>query len=235
MTVETATYLNSLSSANPGSTDQIPEGDDHLRLIKVVLKSTFPGRGGEEGRTIVKAAGYTPALTEVGATFVHTATLAVALAALAGLPSGTFYNFVAQTGTTTLTPNGTDTINGTTTFSLPVGQSCEIVKQGTNWVVLIGAAPQVEIGISQTWQNMSGSRALATNYTNSTSRPIQVSIIGRSGALAAMSLQVSALAVASLSIDPSYDGTVTAIVPPGAVYRLDMTSGSIQSWFELRT
>jgi hypothetical protein len=136
MTVETATYLNSLSSSNPGTTDQIPEGDDHLRLIKAVLKSTFPGRGGEEHRAITKAAGYTPALTEVGATFVHTATLVVTLAALAGLPDGTFYNFTAQTGTTTLTPNGADTINGTTTFVLTVGQSCEIVKQGTNWVVL---------------------------------------------------------------------------------------------------
>lgn len=139
MTVETATYLNSLSSANPGSTDQIPEGDDHLRLIKAVLKSTFPGRGGEERRTIVKGAGYTPALTEIGSTFVHTATLAVALAALAGLPEGTFYNFTAQTGTTTLTPNGANTIDGVSTYVLTVGQSCEIVKQGTNWVVL--AAP----------------------------------------------------------------------------------------------
>lgn len=141
MTVETATYLDSLSSANPGISDQIPEGDDHLRLIKAVLKSTFPGRGGEEGRAIVKAAGFTPALTEIGATFVSTGTLAVTLAALAGLPDGTFYNFLAKVGTTTLTPNGADTINGTTTFVLTVGQSCEIVKQGTNWVVL--AAPYV--------------------------------------------------------------------------------------------
>lgn len=160
MTVETATYLDSLSSSNPGTTDQIPEGDDHLRLIKAVLKATFPGRGGEEGRTITKAAGYTPALTEVGATFVHTATLAVTLAALAGLPDGTFYNFTAQTGTTTLTPNGADTINGTTTFVLTVGQSCEIVKQGTNWVVL--AAPlvaasqaEMEAGVLATLRAMS--------------------------------------------------------------------------------
>jgi len=234
MTVETATYLDSLSSANPGISDQIPEGDDHLRLIKAVLKSTFPGRGGEEGRTIVKAAGFTPALTEVGATFVSTGTLAVTLAALAGLPDGTFYNFAAQTGTTTLTPNGADTINGTTTFVLTVGQSCEIVKQGTNWVVLAASSVAPRIGIGQTWQNVSGSRSLATLYTNSTDRPIQVSVIGRSTILAVMSLTIGGVGIASLSIDPSYDGTVTGIVPPGVTYRVDMSSVSVLIWFELR-
>lgn len=42
MGLETATYINDLVSANPLSTDAVSQGDDHLRLIKQVLKNSFP-------------------------------------------------------------------------------------------------------------------------------------------------------------------------------------------------
>lgn len=42
MTVETATYISDLNTANPGATDLKAEGDDHLRLIKSTVKTTFP-------------------------------------------------------------------------------------------------------------------------------------------------------------------------------------------------
>lgn len=42
MTVEAATYIDTLSSANPASGDQRSEGDDHIRLLKAVLQATFP-------------------------------------------------------------------------------------------------------------------------------------------------------------------------------------------------
>ena len=42
MPLETATYISQLDSANPAATDQIRQADDHLRLIKQVLKNTFP-------------------------------------------------------------------------------------------------------------------------------------------------------------------------------------------------
>jgi microcystin-dependent protein len=43
MTVETATYVADLQSANPPGTDPRSEGDNHLRLIKLVLQNTFGG------------------------------------------------------------------------------------------------------------------------------------------------------------------------------------------------
>lgn len=46
MTVETATYIPDLNSANPGIGDSKGEGDDHLRLIKAVVKATFPSFSG---------------------------------------------------------------------------------------------------------------------------------------------------------------------------------------------
>jgi len=42
MALETATFISDLNASNPLSTDQKREGDDHLRLIKGVLKATFP-------------------------------------------------------------------------------------------------------------------------------------------------------------------------------------------------
>lgn len=41
MALETATYINGLNTSNPASTDGLSQADDHLRLIKSALKSTF--------------------------------------------------------------------------------------------------------------------------------------------------------------------------------------------------
>ena len=42
MALESASYLNGLVDTNPAATDQVSQGDDHLRLIKKVLKDSFP-------------------------------------------------------------------------------------------------------------------------------------------------------------------------------------------------
>lgn len=41
MSLESATFVNDLDSSNPVSGDKRKQGDDHLRLIKAVLKATF--------------------------------------------------------------------------------------------------------------------------------------------------------------------------------------------------
>ena len=41
MALETGTYINSLNAANPAATDGLSQADDHLRLIKSTIKSTF--------------------------------------------------------------------------------------------------------------------------------------------------------------------------------------------------
>jgi len=45
MPLETGTTIAQLVSSNPLSSDNVSEGDDHLRLIKAVLKAQFPGAG----------------------------------------------------------------------------------------------------------------------------------------------------------------------------------------------
>jgi len=42
MALESATYISDLDTANPIAGDQRKQGDDHLRLIKSTLKTTFP-------------------------------------------------------------------------------------------------------------------------------------------------------------------------------------------------
>jgi len=43
MTVESATYISDLNATYPAAGDSLVEGDDHLRLLKTVIKATFPG------------------------------------------------------------------------------------------------------------------------------------------------------------------------------------------------
>ena len=93
------------------------------------------------------------------------------------------------------------------------------------------------VGEGQTWQNVSGSRALGTTYTNTTGRAIQVAAsVYYSGTDAAAvvsgvqilrSYTVSCCGVPQLSVFP-----LTFIVPPGATY--SVTGSSLVLWTELR-
>ena len=43
MAVETAVYISDLNEAYPAGGEPVAQGDDHIRLIKAVLKASFPG------------------------------------------------------------------------------------------------------------------------------------------------------------------------------------------------
>ena len=49
MGLETGNYISALVKTNPLSSDNVSEGDDHLQLIKKVLKQTFPAGTDNEG------------------------------------------------------------------------------------------------------------------------------------------------------------------------------------------
>jgi len=42
MALESASWVTQLNSSNPTATDPVAEGDDHLRMIKTVLRNSFP-------------------------------------------------------------------------------------------------------------------------------------------------------------------------------------------------
>ncbi len=51
MPLETASHISDLTVTNPASNDPTNAGDDHIRLIKAVLKNTFPGLNAPVTRT----------------------------------------------------------------------------------------------------------------------------------------------------------------------------------------
>jgi len=87
-----------------------------------------------------------------------------------------------------------------------------------------------EIGVGQTWQDVSGSRAQNTNYTNSTGKPIMVSIVVANGSTDSGAIIVDSVGVGA----ESNAGLVPSqfIVPNGSVYLIN--SAGILAWSELR-
>lgn len=55
MPVEIALYPTQLNTALPASSNFVSEGDDHLRLVKTVMKTTFPNLGGAWNATQTEA------------------------------------------------------------------------------------------------------------------------------------------------------------------------------------
>lgn len=96
----------------------------------------------------------------------------------------------------------------------------------------------VGLGVGQTWQGVGGSRVAGTTYTNTTGKPIVVSVYQSGGGTNAnLSLTVGGVLVAYAgngSSQQTYQ-TVTAIVPNGATYVVSVSGGqSISGWVELR-
>ena len=46
MVLETGTFMNSLNASNSAGTDGLADADDHMRLIKLTVKATFPNLTG---------------------------------------------------------------------------------------------------------------------------------------------------------------------------------------------
>jgi hypothetical protein len=46
MGLETGTYISDLNTANPTSGDPVSQADDHIRLLKATIKTTFPNVAG---------------------------------------------------------------------------------------------------------------------------------------------------------------------------------------------
>ena len=92
------------------------------------------------------------------------------------------------------------------------------------------------LGVGQTWQSVTGSRALGTTYTNSTGRPILVNIVAsRSNAAGTLGITVAGVSTGDLDIAQAVEGFVSAIVPSGATYLISgSTLTTINAWVELR-
>lgn len=92
------------------------------------------------------------------------------------------------------------------------------------------------LGVGQTWQNVTTSRALGTTYTNTTGRPIQILVqYYDSGSRGGATFKIGGLSRKTADIygDTDYPFWFSAVVPNGVTYSI---SGAVilPAWWELR-
>lgn len=97
------------------------------------------------------------------------------------------------------------------------------------------ATAVLPLGVGQTWQDVTSTRALSTTYTNSTGRPIAASIFGTCNQDNSFVLTVGGITLNGSAAYATVKGTyVAGIIPPGATYSVATTGGTLINWCELR-
>ncbi|QWA30505.1 hypothetical protein [Pseudomonas sp. RC3H12] len=93
------------------------------------------------------------------------------------------------------------------------------------------------LGMGQSWQDVKAWRALSTTYTNSTGRPIAVTVTGSIASGASLTAVVNGVVAATHYTNAGYATPpfLAFIVPPGHTYSVNGTGGvTISAWSELR-
>ena len=131
--------------------------------------------------------------------------------------------------------------NAITTTELNVsgtGTSGQVLQSDGDGSMSWGAGGN--IGVGQTWQNVTASRAFGVTYTNSTGKPIFISVYGggapNHGTIEMLidGIKIGQQGVNSVA-SAGMHATMTAIVPNGSTYRVNNVLGaSLYIWAELR-
>lgn len=135
------------------------------------------------------------------------------------------------TGASTLTANSVLIGNGTSAVSgvAPSTSGNVLISNGTSWT----SGTVAGLGSGQSWGNYGGSRSTGTTYTNSTGKPIAVSIaayprdVGCSIVVGGVTASTGNAGAGSYARQPLF-----AIVPNGVSYYY--TGNSWDYWGELR-
>lgn len=123
-------------------------------------------------------------------------------------------------------------ISGDTSGAITV--SAPLVA-GTNTATLPAATGELSMlgGTGQTWQIVTGSRVSGTTYTNSTGKPIMLSV-QPSGTAGSLTVVIAGVTVASSFNTTSNNVSITFIVPVGLSYSVTAATTTISLWVELR-
>ena len=101
--------------------------------------------------------------------------------------------------------------------------------------VTIGS--DVALSFGQTYTDVTSSRAVSTQYTNSTNKPIFVQIVATTGTGGDMRLQIGGVnPPAAIYVNASNGrSSLSGIVPAGATYIINIAgSVTLRSWMEVR-
>jgi hypothetical protein len=240
MSLEAAQFIKALVATNPEGTDPESQGDDHLRMIKEVLKTQFSGF--TDGTALLMtetnlnrlarpAENTSPQNLDVAAPY--TCVIGVVAGTTGALPPG------MQNGDAVLNIN----FNANSIFQLAFLHATKSVwwrdYLSGAWSPWNGVS---SFGIGQTWQ--APSRAFNTLYTNATDSPITVSVsgIGAANAQIYMSGDVNGNIMQRCQVT-EFNGTaytgfynnLTLIVPPGSTYGVAISAATtLVAWWELR-
>jgi microcystin-dependent protein len=121
MPLETATSIDGLEPTNPvGATDDIAFGDDHIRMIKLVLKNCLPFLNGRAFRFVQRTVGFNFATTDNFTLNYCNSSITGTLPAASTLGNG-WITLVQPTGGAALTvaATGPDVINGVASWVCP--------------------------------------------------------------------------------------------------------------------
>lgn len=136
-------------------------------------------------------------------------------------------------------PNGV--AGGITSFTLDYGDTVTLVSNGVaNWYVAEGSAMRGVGCSAQTEQNLTLSRSLTTIYTNSTGRPIEVSVSVTNTAATAFGFILTTGGLnKQINVQNSLPAgnsilSLTGIVRPGDTYSVTGNAASIAMWNEKR-
>jgi len=230
MSLEAASWIKDLVSSNPEGTDPKSQGDDHLRMIKAVLKGQFSGM--TQGKAIILTEDM---LNRFGG---GTASMVGVFNIDTILPHHAVFG--RMVGTTGTFPPGS--VEGDTILHLSFDgnaaiQVCFCLNTGVVWYrrnygTLSAWFPVSPPGIGQTWKNVSASRAFNSNFTNTLTRPINIAVSANAasgGSL--MQLFVEGIIVSAATTPNNLTTvTVSGTIPPGALYAVNVTAAMAGGW-----
>ena len=155
-----------------------------------------------------------------------------------GTPNTGAFTTLSATAVTATSITGLTTplsrAQGGTGLSAAGASGNVLTSNGTNWV----SSAVTALGVGQTWQNVSGSRAYSTTYTNSTGKAIMVSILATtpSATQATCNFYVDGVSIGGFGMSQSggIQNGGSFIVPAGSTYYVTASNFSAPSWFELR-
>lgn len=95
-------------------------------------------------------------------------------------------------------------------------------------------AQSTDLGVGQTWQNVTGSRSKNTTYTNTTGRPIYLKmVIANNPFQAGVALIINSIRFDYSDVPEGSRLPIDAIIPVGGTYRFE-GNDTIITWAELR-
>ena len=110
-----------------------------------------------------------------------------------------------------------------------------LTSDGTNWT----SSASQSIGLQQTWQDVLSSRAIGTTYTNTTGRPIFITVGSSASALnGSYGIIINGTIITGGNSAPNGGNiSISALIPPSATYSVYVSGGSVAAlagWQELR-